>query len=159
MNTNPHTKMSQVNGAVTGRKPTDKAPEYLGVKALIISLSLLGTMGGWAALAVGQIKDAQAKQIEEALAKKIEQAESGPSHAARGVLLTEPTRNTRVAATTPMRTQSVAKNIPKLSVRIASVKPVPIVVANGNKKSTAQAPVLRDVPARVRTVARSRSSQ
>lgn len=159
MSKNSQTMTPQANESAAVRKPALKVQSYFGVKALIISFSLLGTMGGWAVLAVGQIKDAQAKQIEDVLAKKIEQAEQMPSHAANWVQPTEPTRNIRAAATTPMRTKSIVKNIEKPGMRSTPVNSATSVAANGNKKSAAQVPVLRDVPARVRTVARSRSSQ
>lgn len=156
----------------TARKPAAKplGQGYFGVKALIISLSLLGTIGGWGALAVGQIKDAQAKQIEDALAKQMEQAEwlapnpilaLDSSNSADLVATNAPIRSVDKHAppitkttTKPIKRRTPADAVPtKVAVKAAPARVSKPKVAANNP------PVLRDVPMRVRTVARSRSSR
>ena len=56
MNTNNENTATQ-KPASMARKPVGKVQRqgHFGIKALIISLSLIGTMGGWGALAVNHM--------------------------------------------------------------------------------------------------------
>lgn len=56
MNTNTENTATQ-KPASMARKPVGKVQGqgHFGIKALIISLSLIGTMGGWGALAVNHM--------------------------------------------------------------------------------------------------------
>jgi hypothetical protein len=145
-------------------KQAAKTPEYLGVKASIIGLSLLGILGGWGALAVGQIKEAQAKQIDDARAKQAEQTSLFLVNQVDVPTSTVVNQALPRVVQRPVSTQKIVvkPNIPRKAivpapVRVASNKTV--TSENMQKNVAVSPPVLRDVSARVRTVARSRSSR
>ena len=169
MNTNTENTATQ-KPASMARKPVGKVQGqgHFGIKALIISLSLIGTMGGWGALAVNHIRDAQAKQIEDAQQAilALNDANTADTIVSAPVLNT-PTRTAgnpptvRIvpkAQTASKATTSVASRV---APRAAQSTSAPVLVARNDvpARVVASAPVLRDVQAQLRPVRRSRSSR
>jgi hypothetical protein len=157
------------------RKPVPKVQGqgHFGIKALIISLSLIGTMGGWGALAVNHLRDAQAKQIEDAQVAMLALNDtngttplsvsvSNPS-ASSGMRNVPTIRVPKTAsASNTVRVAPTARLAPKPTQTTANAVPKsPVLVARNDvpARVVASAPVLRDVQAQPRSVRRSRSSR
>ena len=187
---NTHTNENNPSGAAVkpitaARKPAAKVQGkgHFGVKALIISLSIMGTMGGWGALAVNHIRDTQAKQILDAQDAMLALNDVNAGYSDNGVnavnvvdaTLSAPVSNvTNVltvankASAVPavriaQKTQTAAKpTVTRTAPQTAQSKPTaPVLVAriDAPAKVVSTAPVLRDVQAQPRPVRRTRSSR
>ena len=190
---NTHTNENNPSGAAVkpttaARKPAAKVQgkSHFGVKALIISLSIMGTMGGWGALAVNHIRDTQAKQILDAQDSMLALNDVNAGYSDNGVntvnasdaTLSAPVSNVTNVSTVANKAPSApavpivriaqkTQTAPKTTVnravpQTAQSKPTaPVLVARNDApaKVTSNAPVLRDVQAQPRPVRRTRSSR
>ena len=166
--TNSPNETVVMNKPVTAaRKPVAKVQGqgHFGIKALIISLSLMGTMGGWGALAVNHIRDTQAKQIEDA-----QQDVLTLNDAANTTALSAPVLNTSTgtaAGQAPTirivsKAQTASKNTAaRVAPQVAKNTTTPVLIARNDVPAQvlSSAPVLREVQAQPRPVRRSRSSR
>ena len=160
MNTNNENTATQ-KPASMARKPVGKVQGqgHFGIKALIISLSLIGTMGGWGALAVNHRRDAQAKQIEDAQQAILALNDANTAD----TIVSAPVLNatTRTAGNPPSVRVVPKATTTRVVPRAAQNTTAPVLVARNDvpARVVASAPVLRDVQAQPRPVRRSRSSR
>ena len=157
------------------RKPAPKiqAQGHFGLKTLIISVSMLGTMGGWGALALNHVRDVQAKQIEALRDAQFEVQATG-ANAGAAVLVARASTDYATNTTSSVNEPTI-RTVPKInSVQptarvqraptVASSAPKsthqsPVLVARNDVPTRVAAPVLRDVTAQPRPVRRTRSSR
>jgi len=167
MNTNTENTATQ-KPATVARKPAAKVQGqgHFGIKALIISLSLMGTMGGWGALAVNHIRDTQAKQIEDAQQAMLALNDANTTD----TIVSAPVLNTSTGTAPTVRIVPKAQTASKATAahiasrvapRAAQSTAAPVLIARNDvpARVVTSAPVLRDVQAQPRPVRRSRSSR
>ena len=161
-----NTHISSPNETVVTNKPVTAARKpavkvqgqgHFGIKALIISLSLMGTMGGWGTLAVNHIRDTQAKKIEEAQSSMLAWNETDQPND----VVNAPRVNVATAGTVPKANIVSKTTVSRVAPRVVQNAPSPVVIARNDVPAqvSSSAPVLREVQVQPRPVRRSRSSR
>ncbi|MCE1160043.1 MAG: hypothetical protein LWW74_02390 [Burkholderiales bacterium] len=157
----PNETVVMSKSVTAARKPAAKVQGqgHFGIKALIISLSLMGTMGGWGALAVNHIRDTQAKQLEDAQSNMLTLNETYQPNDVNAPRAAGNVATVGVAPKVNLAPKTKVSPVAPRAVPRAPAAPVLIARNDVPAQVLSSAPVLREVQVQPRPVRRSRSSR